>query len=289
VECIDWRKAKESTCANRVSLHKNNNNNKGRQLPDGPSSDVSFRLDQKTGNFKVAFDSRDVQWSSLTEEKQMNQLAQKDLRIIKTIIIIKAGAITSCFSPPNQRWTEVKDGKLQGGVLEQTNAVEFLDWRKAKESACASRISDHKNNNNVKGGGNYRTVIASTSALHCSKRRQTSRWPVRADQCSGVHLLRKSKRINLPHENEENTRGAEGHMAKHRSAVSVFRRIQNVGSAFNTVGSSSLLDNERRGALDAAAAMRGNGPENQPAFAALSSRHPVSHAPLSTQPSAASS
>ena len=26
-------------------------------------------------------------------------------------------------------------------------------------------------------GGNYRSVFAFTSALHCSKRRQTSRWP----------------------------------------------------------------------------------------------------------------
>ncbi len=33
---------------------------------------------------------------------------------------------------------------------------------------------------------NYSLVFAFTSALHCSKRRQISRWPLRADKCSGV-------------------------------------------------------------------------------------------------------
>jgi hypothetical protein len=37
-----------------------------------PRSDVSFRLDQKTGNFKAAIGSRAKQWSALTEEKQKN-------------------------------------------------------------------------------------------------------------------------------------------------------------------------------------------------------------------------
>jgi hypothetical protein len=64
--------------------------------------------------------------------------------------------------------------------------------------------------------------------------------------------------MNLPHENDENKRGAEGgggqllsvslvdaisisdHMAKHRNAVSVFCRFQNVASACNAGGSSSL-------------------------------------------------
>jgi hypothetical protein len=51
------------------------------------------------------------------------------------------------------------------------------------------------------------------------------------------------------------------HMAKHRSAVSVFCRLQNVGSAGRQ--QQPAHENERRGALDAAAAMRSNGPENQ--------------------------
>jgi hypothetical protein len=81
-----------------------------------PRSDVSFRLDQKTGNFKVAKLSRVMQWSVLTEGKQKNELAQKEFRFIKTTITIIRG-------------------------------------------------------------GNYPVVFASISALHCSKRRQTSRWP----------------------------------------------------------------------------------------------------------------
>jgi hypothetical protein len=38
--------------------------------------DVSFRLDQKTGNFKVAIPYRVMQWSAFTEEKQKNKLAE---------------------------------------------------------------------------------------------------------------------------------------------------------------------------------------------------------------------
>jgi hypothetical protein len=86
----------------------------GRAEAPVPRSDVSFRLDQKTANFKVVLDSRVMQWSFLTEGKQKNELAQKEFRFIKTIII---------------------------------------------------------------RGGNYLMFFASISALHCSKRRQTSRWP----------------------------------------------------------------------------------------------------------------
>ena len=85
----------------------------GRAEARGPRSDVSFRLDQKTGNFKVAMVSRVMQRGALTEGKQKNELAQKEFRFIKTIFIIR--------------------------------------------------------------GGNYVQSFASTSALHCSKRRQTSR------------------------------------------------------------------------------------------------------------------
>jgi hypothetical protein len=60
----------------------------GRAEAPGPRSDVSFRLDQKTGNFKVAILSRVMQWSALTEEKQKNELAQTEFRFIKTMIII---------------------------------------------------------------------------------------------------------------------------------------------------------------------------------------------------------
>jgi hypothetical protein len=97
----------------------------GRAEAPVPRSDVSFRLDQKTGNFKAAIGSRPMQWSVLTEEKQKNKLAQKEFRFIKTIIKIR--------------------------------------------------------------GGDYYWVFASISALHCSKRRATSRWPKAAEKCSGVH------------------------------------------------------------------------------------------------------
>ena len=49
------------------------------------SRDDSFRLNQKTANFKVASFSRPMQWSALTEEKQKNELAQTEFRFIKTI------------------------------------------------------------------------------------------------------------------------------------------------------------------------------------------------------------
>ena len=55
----------------------------GRAEAPVPRSDVSFRLDQKAGNFKVAIQSRQMQWSVLTEEKKKNQLAQTEFRFIK--------------------------------------------------------------------------------------------------------------------------------------------------------------------------------------------------------------
>ena len=33
---------------------------------------ISVALQQKTGNFKAAFDNIPIQWSALTEEKQKN-------------------------------------------------------------------------------------------------------------------------------------------------------------------------------------------------------------------------
>jgi hypothetical protein len=60
----------------------------GRAEAPGRRSDVSFRLHQKTGNFKATMLSREKQWSILTEGKQKNELAQTEFRFIKTIIII---------------------------------------------------------------------------------------------------------------------------------------------------------------------------------------------------------
>ena len=109
---------------------------RGRQLPAVLRLYISVALQQKTGNFKVAFGSRPMQWSALTEGNQTNELAQKEFRFIKTIIIIIRG-------------------------------------------------------------GNYSLSFAFISALHCSKRRVTSRWPPAAVKCSGVSLLKESKRMNL--------------------------------------------------------------------------------------------
>jgi hypothetical protein len=53
----------------RLSLHKNNNNNKGGQLPDVLRLHISVALQQKTANFKVAIPSTLMQWSALTEGK----------------------------------------------------------------------------------------------------------------------------------------------------------------------------------------------------------------------------
>jgi hypothetical protein len=59
----------------------------GRAEAPAPRSDVNFRLDQKTGNFKLAKGSRVMQWGLLTEEKQQNQLSQPEFRFIKTVIM----------------------------------------------------------------------------------------------------------------------------------------------------------------------------------------------------------
>ena len=59
----------------------------GRAKAPVPRSDVSFRLDQKTGNFEVAIESRVMQWSALTEEKQKNEFSHAEFRFIKTIIM----------------------------------------------------------------------------------------------------------------------------------------------------------------------------------------------------------
>jgi hypothetical protein len=56
-------------------LHKNNDDdNKGRQLLAVLCLHISVALQQKTANFKVAIDSRVMQWSVLTEVKKKNQL-----------------------------------------------------------------------------------------------------------------------------------------------------------------------------------------------------------------------
>ena len=68
--------------------------------------------------------------------------------------------------------------------------------------------------------------------------------------------------------------GISNHMAKHRNTVSVFCRVQNVGSACNAGGGSRLHTRIKRySAHDAAAAMRSNAPQNQPPFPAARVKH----------------
>ena len=64
-------------------------------------SDVSFRLDQKTDNFKLTEPSRDMQRSPITEVnlvKQKNELAKTEFRFIKTIKMIRGGNYIKSFA-----------------------------------------------------------------------------------------------------------------------------------------------------------------------------------------------
>jgi hypothetical protein len=85
----------------------------GRAEAPVPRSDVSFRLDQKTAKFKAALESRLMQRSQLTEEKQKNELEQTKFRFIQITIIRRAGGIASQSLPPNQRCTAANDGQFQ--------------------------------------------------------------------------------------------------------------------------------------------------------------------------------
>ncbi len=69
---MQWSAQAEGKQKNELAqkeLHKNNKNNKGRQLQDVLRLDISVALQQKTANF--------MQWRvvTLTEEKRKNQLA----------------------------------------------------------------------------------------------------------------------------------------------------------------------------------------------------------------------
>jgi hypothetical protein len=65
---------------------------------------------------------------------------------------------------------------IDGRVMQWCASTE----EKLKNQHAQTESLQNKNNNN-KGGGNYLLVFASTSALHCSKRRQISRWPLEAE------------------------------------------------------------------------------------------------------------
>jgi hypothetical protein len=97
----------------------------GRAEAPGPRSDVSFRLDQKTGNFKVAIASRPMQWSAFTERKQKNQLAQTEnnntikggqlLVVLRLYISValqqKTGNFKVAFFSRDMQWSAFTEGK----------------------------------------------------------------------------------------------------------------------------------------------------------------------------------
>ena len=96
----------------------------GRAEAPVPRSDVSFRLDQKTGNFKVAGASRQMQWSFSTEEKQKNELAQTEFRFIKTITIIKGGNYSLSFASVSAlHCSKRRQISRRPSIAEQCNGV----------------------------------------------------------------------------------------------------------------------------------------------------------------------
>jgi hypothetical protein len=63
-----------------------------------------------------------------------------------------------------------------------------MQWCASTEEKLKNQLAqteslhnNNNNNNNNKGGSSYLLVFASTSALHCSKIRQTSMWPLEAE------------------------------------------------------------------------------------------------------------
>ncbi len=116
--------------------------------------------------------------------------------LIKSITTVRAGVITLCSPPADLRCSAARDGRFQESLYKQSRAAEIVDWRKEKESGCKNRDLLNNDTDDKKGGSNHKESIASTFALHCSNRRQISRWPFKALRCSGVRWLKKSKRIN---------------------------------------------------------------------------------------------
>ena len=69
--------------------------------------------------------------------------------------------------PPYQRCTAAKDGQLQGGLVQQKNAVECVDCRKTKESTCCINMMMKINEGQKGVEGNYhpsRLLMPSVSA-----------------------------------------------------------------------------------------------------------------------------
>ena len=90
-------------------------------------------------------------------------------------------------SPPHQRCTAAKQKTANFKVASSSRAMQWSALTEEKQKNQLAQTELHFTNTIIIiRGGNYSVFFASTSALHCSKRRQTSRWPLEADKCSGV-------------------------------------------------------------------------------------------------------
>ena len=168
---------------------------RGRAEAPAPRSDVGFRLDQKTAYFKAAIASRAMQWSVLTEEKQKNQIAQTGFRFIKTttttiIIIINNGRqLLAVLCLDISVALQQKTANFKVAIASRPMQWSPLTEEKQKNQLAQTEFRFIKTTIVIiiRGGGNYSQSFAFTSALHCSKRRQTSRQSYSTEQCSGVH------------------------------------------------------------------------------------------------------
>ncbi len=126
-----------------------------------------------------------MQWGPLTEGKQKNELAQKEFRFIKKNNKGRQSrAVLRLYISValQQKTANFKVAKISR-VMQWSD---FLTEGKQKIE-LAQKEFRFIETIIIMRGGNYLPSFASISALHCSKRRVTSRWPREADQCSGVH------------------------------------------------------------------------------------------------------
>jgi hypothetical protein len=97
-------------------------------------------------------------------------------------IFVLCTRVTSAFDSTKRRQTS----RLPCSA-EQSSGVRCLKKSNGINLRKQSFASQNKKSKKSGVCGNYTLSFASTSALHCSKRRQTSRWSWTAEKCSGVH------------------------------------------------------------------------------------------------------
>jgi hypothetical protein len=97
-----------------------------------------------------------------------------------------------------------------------------MQWSRSTEGnfrvSRPNTVSVNKNdNNNKKSGANHSLSFASTSALLCSSRRQISRQPLKADQCSGVIALERMQESQAKTQFRFETKTSAGQITQHYS------------------------------------------------------------------------